>query len=80
MRTGPTYLPAPNGIHFLTPGSRTKGAFEMDLFDRFAGNDSWHTRRLLELAGRLTDEQLDRPMKTVVEILPWREATKTLRQ
>ena len=52
----------------------------MDLFDRFAGNDSWHTRRLLEYAGTLTEEQLDRPLPTVVELLPWREANKTLRQ
>jgi len=52
----------------------------MDLFDRFAGNDSWHTRRLLEYAGTLTEEQLDRPLPTVVELLPWRESNKTLRQ
>ena len=52
----------------------------MDLFDRFAGNDSWHTKKLLEYARTLNDEQLDRPLKTVVEILPWREKTKTLRQ
>src|SRR5262245_36114239 len=37
-------------------------AFQMDLFDRFAGNDSWHTRRLLESAKTLTDEQLDRQL------------------
>jgi uncharacterized damage-inducible protein DinB len=52
----------------------------MDLFDRFAGNDSWHTRRLLEYASTLTEEQLDRPLPTVVELLPWRESNKTLRQ
>ena len=52
----------------------------MDLFDRFAGNDSWHTRRLLEYASTLTEEQLDRPLATVVELLPWRESNKTLRQ
>ena len=52
----------------------------MDLFDRFAGNDSWHTRRLLEYAGTLTDEQIDRPLPTVIELLPWRESNKTLRQ
>ena len=52
----------------------------MDLFDRFAGNDSWHTRRLLEYASSLTEEQLDRPLPTVVELLPWREANKTLWQ
>lgn len=52
----------------------------MDLFDRFAGNDSWHTRRLLEYASALTDAQLDQPLPTVVELLPWRESNKTLRQ
>lgn len=52
----------------------------MDLFDRFAGNDSWHTRRLLEYASHLTEEQLDRPLATVVEVLPWRESNRTLRQ
>jgi uncharacterized damage-inducible protein DinB len=52
----------------------------MDLFDRFAGNDSWHTRRLLEYANTLTGEQLDQPLPTVIELLPWRESNKTLRQ
>ena len=51
----------------------------MDLYDRFAGNDSWHTRKLLEYAGSLTDEQLDQPMSAIVEMLPWRESTSTLR-
>jgi AraC-like DNA-binding protein/uncharacterized damage-inducible protein DinB len=79
------HLPAPNRIHFLalgssTTGSSTKGGKDMDLFDRFAGNDSWHTRRLLEYADTLTEEQLDRPLPTVVEMLPWRESNKTLRQ
>ncbi len=78
------HLPASNSIHFLAPGLSTsplaKGGSDMDLFDRFAGNDSWHTRRLLEYAGALTEEQLDRPLPTVVELLPWRESNKTLRQ
>jgi AraC family transcriptional regulator len=74
------HLPASNKIHFLAPGSSTKGGRDMDLFDRFAGNDSWHTRRLLEYAATLTEEQLDRPLSTVVELLPWRESNKTLRQ
>jgi AraC family transcriptional regulator len=52
----------------------------MDLLDRFAGNDSRHPRRLLEYAGTLTEEQLDRPLPTVVELLPWRESNRTLRQ
>src|SRR5438093_3089211 len=73
------HLPASNKIHFFAPGSPTKGG-DMDLFDRFAGNDSWHTRRLLEYASTLTEEQLDQPLPTVVELLPWRESNKTLRQ
>src|SRR5205807_3011201 len=31
-------------------------------------------------AATLTEEQLDRPLPTVVELLPWRESNKTLRQ
>jgi AraC-like DNA-binding protein/uncharacterized damage-inducible protein DinB len=85
MRDPHFHLPASNKIHFFAPassakGSSTKGGIDMDLFDRFAGNDSWHTRRLLEYASALTDEQLDRPLPTVVELLPWRESNKTLRQ
>jgi AraC family transcriptional regulator len=73
------HLPASSKIHFLAPGSLTKGG-DMDLFDRFAGNDSWHTRRLLEYANTLTEEQLDQPLPTVIELLPWRESNKTIRQ
>jgi len=84
MRDPHFHLPAASGIHFLAPGSAidstTRGGKDMDLFDRFAGNDSWHTRRLLEYAATLTDDQLDRPLATVVELLPWRESNKTLRQ
>src|SRR6201998_4023021 len=80
MRDLHFHLPASNRIHFFAPGSSTEGGRDMDLFDRFAGNDSWHTRRLLEYAGTLTEEQLDRPLSTVVELLPWRESNKTLRQ
>src|SRR5580698_4450969 len=80
MRNPHFHLPAPNKIHFFAPGSSTEGGGEMDLFDRFAGNDSWHMRRLLEYASTLTEEQLDRPLPSVVELLPWREWNKTLRQ
>jgi len=79
MRISPIHLPSPNRIHFYASGSITKGANDMDLYDRFAGNDSWHTRKLLEYAGSLSDEQLDRPLSAVVEILPWRESLSTLR-
>jgi AraC family transcriptional regulator len=74
------HLPASNKIHFFAPGSPTEGERDMDLFDRFAGNDSWHTRRLLEYASTLTEAQLDQPLPMVVELLPWRESNRTLRQ
>jgi AraC family transcriptional regulator len=74
------HLPAPNRIHFFAPGCSTQRGKDMDLFDRFAGNDSWHTRRLLEYASTLTEEQLDQPLPTVIELLPWRESNRTLRQ
>ncbi len=80
IATNRFWLPTPNGIHFASPATNPKGALEMDLLDRFAGNDSWHTRNLLASAASLTDDQLDRPLKAVVEILPWREKTNTLRQ
>jgi AraC family transcriptional regulator len=79
MRAAPIHLPAANGIHFHSPDYHLKGQGEMDLYDRFAGNDSWHTRKLLEYAAELSDEQLDRQLNAVVEILPWRESTKSLR-
>jgi AraC family transcriptional regulator len=77
-RLAPTHfhLPAPNGIHFLT----TKGSSNMDLFDRFAGTDSFHTQKLLEHAVALTDEQLDRPINTTVKLLPWEKPERNLRE
>jgi AraC-like DNA-binding protein/uncharacterized damage-inducible protein DinB len=80
MRDPHFHLPTSNKIHFLAPGFPTQRGGDMDLFDRFAGNDSWHTRRLLEYASTLTEEQLDQPLPTVVELLPWRESNRTLRQ
>lgn len=52
----------------------------MDLFDIFAGQESWHTRRLLELADTLSDEQLDRPLKIQIKVAPWDAPDQSLRQ
>jgi AraC-like DNA-binding protein/uncharacterized damage-inducible protein DinB len=81
-RMGATHirLPAPNGFHFRAPDSGTKGALSMDLFDRFAGADSWHTRRLLEHASSLSDEQLDQPTNSTVAVFGWCTPDKTLRE
>jgi AraC family transcriptional regulator len=60
-------LAAPNGIHFHPPGglllpgqSRTT---TMDLSDRLIEHDHWHTMRLLEQAGSLADDALDRHVR-----------------
>ena len=74
------HLAAPNGFHFCAPGSGSKGELQdMDLFDLFAGNDSWHTSRLLNYAKNLTDEQLDRPLDSA-QLCPWESADSNLRQ
>jgi uncharacterized damage-inducible protein DinB len=52
----------------------------MDLFDRFAGAESWHTRRLLEHANTLTEEQLDRPLNGTIAVFGWCEPDKNLRE
>ena len=77
-RLAPTHfhLQTPNGIHFLT----SKGTTSMDLYDRFAGADSFHTTRLLEHAQALTDAQLDQPIHTGVKLLPWDKPERNLRE
>src|SRR5262249_14731488 len=83
-RMGATHfhLPAPNGLHFWSPSQdpRSKGANTMDLFDRFAGAEAFHTRRLLEQAAKLTDEQLDRPLNGTAAIFGWCEPDQNLRE
>jgi AraC-like DNA-binding protein/uncharacterized damage-inducible protein DinB len=82
-RMGATYthLHATNGIHHHSGKHDTKGADQsMDLFDIFSGQESWHTRRLLDLAKTLNDEQLDRPLKNPVKVFPWDGPDQSLRQ
>jgi AraC family transcriptional regulator len=82
-RMGATYthLHATNGIHHHSGKDDTKGANQsMDLFDIFSGQESWHTRRLLDLAKTLNDEQLDSPLKNQMKVFPWDGPDQTLRQ
>ena len=80
-RMGETYyhLPAPNSIHFGAAVEIAKGAF-MDLFDIFAGHDTWHTEQLLQAARSLSSEQLDCPLKNPVKVVPWETPDQTLRE
>jgi AraC family transcriptional regulator len=76
-----TYLHTANGIHHRSGKDDTKGTSQfMDLFDIFSGQESWHTRRLLDLAKTLSDEQLDRPLKNQVKTFPWEGPDQNLRQ
>ena len=52
----------------------------MDLFDSFAGADSWHTRRLLEHASSLSEEKLDQPLTGSVAVFGWCDPDKSLRE
>jgi AraC-like DNA-binding protein/uncharacterized damage-inducible protein DinB len=76
-----TYLHAANGIHHCSGKDDSKGAGRlMDLFDIFSGQESWHARRLLDLANTLTDEQLDRPLHNQIHVFPWDGPDQSLRQ
>ena len=76
-----THLYTTNGIHHHFGGNEMKGVTSsMDLFDIFSGQESWHTRRLLNLVKTLSDEQLDSPLKNQVKIFPWDGPDQSLRQ
>ncbi len=52
----------------------------MDLFDIFAGADSWHTRRLLRQAADVSDEKLDSPVSGTSAVIGWDKPDKNLRE
>jgi AraC family transcriptional regulator len=82
-RTGGSriHLPAPNAFHFRPTQSQLKGADKtMDLFDLFAGTESWYTRRLLQEAARLSDEQLDQSLDGIAKVFPWDKPDRNLRE
>jgi AraC-like DNA-binding protein len=58
------HLPSPNGVHFHPPGGvlvpgPTERSMSMDLIDRMLEHDLWLSRRILDRAASLSDEQLD---------------------
>jgi AraC-like DNA-binding protein len=76
-----THLHAANGIHHHSSRDDTKGTGQfMDLFDIFSGQESWHMRRLLDLAKTLNDAQLDRPLHNQIHVFPWDGPDQSLRQ
>jgi AraC-like DNA-binding protein len=76
-----THIHAANGIHHRSGVDETKGTGRiMDLFDIFSGQESWHTRRLLDLAMTLNDAQLDHPLNHQIHVVPWDGPDQSLRQ
>lgn len=76
-----TQIDAGNRIHYHSGADKTKGMGQfMDLFDIFSGQESWHTRRLLDLAKTLNDAQLDRPLSNQIHVFPWDGPDQSLRQ
>jgi AraC-like DNA-binding protein len=89
-RMGATHfhLPSPTSIHFCAPTSLSaaasakadrSGGDDMDLYDIFAGAESFHTRKLLEHARELTPEQLDAPLNNKTYVFPWDSPARSLR-
>lgn len=76
------FLPAPSGIHFGAPATAatSQGANQMDLYDLFSGAEAWYTRRLLQHASALSDEQLDRPQNTAAKVWGWKQPDRNLRE
>ena len=76
-----THLHAANGIHHHSSTDDTKGTVRfMDLFDIFSGQESWHMRRLLDLAKTLNEAQLDRTLNNQIQVFPWDGPDQSLRQ
>lgn len=76
-------LEAPNGVHFHPPAGLLVPADQrspaMDVTDRLLEHDRWLTGRLLERAGQLTDEQLDREIRPGHEVLAFDGPEPTVR-
>jgi AraC-like DNA-binding protein len=79
------HLPGASGVH-IDPSTgepelfNTQGVRNMDVTDRLIDHDVWMTRRLLQRAQQLTDEQLDMPVGKPEHPLPFESEAGTLRE
>jgi AraC-like DNA-binding protein len=77
-------LPAPNGVHFHPPGGvlvpgPTERSMTMDLIDRMLEHDLWLSHRILDRAGTLSAEDLDRNVRGDREPQPFESDEPTIR-
>ena len=70
-RPGHIQIAAPSGVHFHPPGSLRLPARDqvstMELLTRMVEHHVWLTGEMVRVAGRLTDEQLDRVIELDVD-------------
>jgi AraC family transcriptional regulator len=70
-KPGRIQIEAPSDVHFHPPGSlrlpAAKKVTPMDLLTRMVEHHIWLTGEMVELASRLTDEQLDRRIEVSVD-------------
>ncbi|MEJ2601381.1 MAG: AraC family transcriptional regulator [Anaerolineales bacterium] len=81
------FLSAPNDIHYdpvigaaIRLTTRAPKGGTMDLTDRLIGHDLWLSLQLLEKAGMLSNEQLDKPLEGFENGLLYTSDDKTLRE
>jgi AraC family transcriptional regulator len=82
MSAAHTWLPAENSLHYwrgAIVSSESKGDKKMNLSNRMIEHDLWLTRRILEVAQNLSDEQLDEAMSQPVQLVFFEEPDRTLR-
>src|SRR5579862_3360155 len=73
-------LHSPNEVHFR-PRSDTEPGGTMDLIDRLLEHDLWLTRRMLECARNLSDDQLDARLAApshAIAFEPWQKSLRDL--
>ncbi len=79
--TSPHWLPAPNGIHFHPPTSlwvhSTEHAMN-PLTEQLVAHDLDDTRRLIEIAKGLSDEEFRAPRMPGLTVLPWNGPEESL--
>lgn len=70
-RPGHIQIAAPSGVHFHPPGSLRLPSRDqvtaMELLTKMVEHHVWLTGEMIRVAGRLTDEQLDRPIELDVD-------------
>lgn len=72
------WLPTENGIHYA-PNTLRREMISLDLIDLLFQHDFWLTRRMLEAAGQLTEDQLDQHVG-LMQVAPYHQVARSIRE